>query len=128
MILKPNAGELAQANEALNAFLDAEGCAPRARMALETVLEEVFMNIVNHSGATYASFTVQREGSEAVLRFEDDGVAFDPLAREEPDVTLPAHQREIGGLGVLMVRRMTDRQAYARENGRNVLTLARALN
>lgn len=127
MILKPNAGELARATEALDAFLDAEGGGPRARMALETVLEEVFMNIVNHSGATYADFTVRREGDAAVLRFEDDGVPFDPLAREDPDVTLPAHQREIGGLGVLMVRRMTDRQLYARDNGRNVLTLARSL-
>jgi anti-sigma regulatory factor (Ser/Thr protein kinase) len=125
--LAPKAESLSQAMEALDAFLTDNGCGPRVRMALETVLEEVFMNIASYSGASEAAFTVENEGGMAVLRFEDDGAPFDPLAAPEPDTSLPAEQREIGGLGILMTRRMTDRQTYARENGRNVLTLYKRL-
>lgn len=127
MNLAPKAESLSQAMEALTAFLDEAGCGPRVRMALETVVEEVFMNIASYSGATEAAFTLQNVDGEAVLRFEDNGVPFDPLAMPAPDTTLPAAQREIGGLGIMMTRRMTDRQTYARADGRNVLTLYKRL-
>ncbi len=127
MNLAPKAESLSQAMEALTTFLDESGCGPRVRMALETVVEEVFMNIASYSGATEAALTLQNVNGEAVLRFEDNGVPFDPLAMPAPDTTLPAEQREIGGLGILMTRRMTDRQTYARADGRNVLTLYKRL-
>lgn len=127
MNLAPEAESLSLAMEALNAFLTENGCGPRVRMALETVVEEVFMNIATYSGATEAAFTVENENGSAVLRFEDNGTPFDPLAAPEPDTSLPAEQREIGGLGILMTRRMTDRQTYARSGGRNVLTLYKRL-
>ena len=127
MNLAPKAENLSQAMEALTTFLDETGCTPRTRMALETVVEEVFMNIALYSGAAQADVAFWLDGDEAVLRFEDDGAAFDPLALVTPDTTLPAEQREIGGLGVMMVRRMTDRQTYARLEGRNVLTLYKRL-
>lgn len=109
----------------LDAFLDGFCCDTHTRMALETVVEEVFVNIAHHSGATYADLALSHADSEVTLRFTDDGRPFDPLAMADPDVTLPAAQRNVGGLGILMVRRMTDRQVYARENGCNVLTLVR---
>ena len=127
MKLAPKPESLSQAMEALAAFLTEAGCTPRMRMALETVVEEVFMNIATYSGATEAAFTLQNVDGEAVLRFQDNGVPFDPLAMPAPDTTLPAEQREIGGLGILMTRRMTDRQTYARTDGRNVLTLYKRL-
>jgi anti-sigma regulatory factor (Ser/Thr protein kinase) len=125
--IAPKPESLSQAMEALSALLREAGCAPRVRMALETVVEEVFMNIALHSGATDVDFTLRLAGDEIVLRFEDDGAPFDPLALPPPDTTLPAEQREIGGLGVMMVRRLTDRQTYARESGRNVFTLGKRL-
>ena len=123
MILTPTGESLPLAMDHLNAFLEGAGCTPRVRMALETVVEEVFMNIANHSGATVAEFTLQMDQDCVVLRFSDDGIPYNPLLREAPDITLPASERNIGGLGVLMIMRMTDHQTYAHEGGRNVLTL-----
>ena len=71
--------------------------------------------------------TLTREGDDVALRFADDGAPFNPLAQAEPDVTLTAEDRSIGGLGILMIRRMTDRQHYARSQNQNLLTLHRRL-
>lgn len=125
MKLTPTSDNLALATDYLDSFLDGAGCGPKIRIALETVVEEVFMNIVHHSGASVAELTVEKEGDDIVLRFSDDGVPYNPLLRGDPDITLPLEQRAVGGLGILMVRRMTDRQTYSYENGRNLLTLAR---
>jgi len=127
MFLTPTAENLTQASAWLDAWLDETCCTPKARFALQAALEEVYMNIVNHSGATRAELTLAREGDDAVLQFDDDGAAFDPLIQAEPDVTLPAEERSIGGLGILMIRRMTDRQHYARVDGHNRLTLFKRL-
>ena len=53
----------------------------------------------------------------------DDGTPYDPTAQPEPDVTLSAEEREIGGLGIFMVKKSMDRVSYAYEDGKNVLTL-----
>ena len=127
MFFTPTASNLASATAWLDAWLDENGCAPKARFALQAVLEEVFMNIVNHSGATRLELTLTREGDDVALRFADDGAPFNPLAQAEPDVTLTAEDRSIGGLGILMIRRMTDRQHYARAQNQNLLTLHRRL-
>ena len=83
------------------------------------------MNIVNHSGATFAELAFSEQGGEIILQFTDDGMPYNPLLRPAPDLTLSAEDRSIGGLGVLMIKRMTDRQTYAYWEGHNRLTLAK---
>ena len=58
-----------------------------------------------------------------VLTFKDDGIPYDPLASSEPDVTLSAQERELGGLGILMVKKLSSELSYAYEDGCNVLTV-----
>ena len=123
MVLTPTGDSLPLAMDYLNTFLTGTACTPRVRMALETVVEEVFMNIAHHSHATFAQFDLFKDGELIILRFTDDGIPYNPLLRDAPDITLPASQRDIGGLGVFMIRRMTDRQEYAYRDNRNVLTL-----
>ena len=123
MILTPTADNLPLANAFLGEFMDGIACPPKTRIALETVLEEVYMNIANHSGATVAEITAAQEDGVITLCFSDNGIPYNPLLRGDPDITLPAESREIGGLGILMIRRMTDRQTYEHAEGRNVLTL-----
>lgn len=53
----------------------------------------------------------------------DSGVPYDPLAKEDPDITLPAEKRQIGGLGIFMVKKSMDEVRYRRENGQNVFTM-----
>lgn len=125
MILTPTPERLPEVVAFLDAFLDQTGCDPKSRLALQTVLEEVYVNIATYSGASEVELTVRREGGDVVLSFADNGAAFNPLLQSEPDVHLPVEERSIGGLGILMIRRMTDRQSYCYENGRNTLTLVR---
>ena len=61
------------------------------------------------------------------LTFSDNGVPYDPLETAEPDITLSAEEREIGGLGVLMVKRLTETMEYHREDNRNILKIVIAL-
>lgn len=123
MILTPTAENLTQVTAYLDAFLDSVDAPPKVRIALETALEEVFVNIALYSGATFAAVDVSQENGEIALRFSDNGVPYNPLLRDDPDVTLPAEERSIGGLGILMVKRMTDRQTYEYTDGHNLLTL-----
>ena len=60
--------------------------------------------------------------------FTDRGIPFDPLQRSEPDVTLKAEEREIGGLGILMVKKSMDEVLYSYEDGQNILTLKKRIS
>ena len=93
--------------------------------ALHIILDEISSNIVRHSGAT--GFEVDIEIIETPpgvrMTFCDDGVAYDPLAHTDPDTTLPAEARPIGGLGILMVKKMASSVSYRRAHGRNIFTV-----
>ena len=92
---------------------------------LHVILDEVASNIVKHSGAS--GFEIDIEPATAPdcvkLVFIDDGMAYDPLGHEDPDTTIPAAERPIGGLGILMVRKMSDSIHYGRAHNRNFLTV-----
>ena len=62
-----------------------------------------------------------------MITFIDKGVPYDPLTRPDPDITLSAEERQIGGLGIYMVKRSMDDLAYRREDGRNVLTIRKRI-
>lgn len=97
------------------------------RPALHVILDEIASNVIRHSGATGFEVGVQRSEDPSGVRLviSDDGVPYDPIAHTDPDTTLPASERPIGGLGILMVKRMSDSIAYARVRNRNVLTVLR---
>ena len=63
------------------------------------------------------------EGEDLVLTFTDSGIPYDPTKTREPDITLPAEERPIGGLGIFLVRKTMDDVAYRREDGKNILTV-----
>lgn len=85
--------------------------------------DEIFSNIAHHSGAGMAVVECRVLADRVVIRFVDDGTPYDPTAQPEPDTSLPAEEREIGGLGILMVKKSMDRVSYAYEAGQNVLTI-----
>lgn len=95
------------------------------RAALDVMLDEIVSNIVAHSGASAFEMTVARTERGVELVFSDDGRPYDPLARGDPDTSLDAASRPIGGLGILMVKRMASSLAYDRVDGRNVLTVVK---
>ncbi len=95
--------------------------------ALHVILDEMASNIVKHSGAS--GFDVDLEIVKAPagvkMTLVDDGAPFDPLSRTDPDTSLPAAERPIGGLGIMMVKKMASSVSYRRANNRNYFTVER---
>lgn len=117
---------LAHATQFLQRRLDAGDCAEKTKAAMMVAIDEIASNIVRYSGAP--DFTVQVVFDDESVRviFSDAGKEFNPLAKEDPDVTLSITERAIGGLGLFMVKRMMDEVSYDYVDGRNVLTLRKS--
>ena len=104
----------------------------KTRLMIDMAVEEIFVNIAHYAyaaGGGTAEITARTEGDpvEAVIEFRDAGVPYDPLSRPDPDVTLSAEDRRIGGLGIYMVKKSMDEVRYRNEAGRNILTIRKRL-
>lgn len=109
----------------LEGALEATECPPAISTKLMICQDEIASNVMKFSKAS--ELTVRLESCAAagawMLSFSDDGIPWDPLSHADPDITLSAEERPIGGLGLLMVKKMMDEVTYAREGDRNVLRL-----
>ena len=97
-------------------------------MQVDLAVEEAFVNVASYAygegtGPVTLSVSEEKETGRLVIRLSDSGIPFDPTARKEPDLSLPAEERQIGGLGIFMVKKSMDELRYAYENGQNVLTM-----
>ncbi len=117
------------------AFMDAEleavDCPMKTQIALDIAVEEIFVNIAHYAygaeGAGGAVLQFEISPEEAMITFIDEGTAYDPLAKEDPDITLSAEERPIGGLGIFMVKKSMDDVTYRREDDKNILTIRKKL-
>ena len=123
----PTREAIADATAFLDEKLSANGCPPAIQSKLDIILDEITSNIVRHSNASGFIVEVEFADSPASVKltFIDDGVAYDPLAHTDPDTTLPVAERPIGGLGILMVKKMSDSVSYRRAHGRNFFTVTK---
>ena len=131
--------ELAATVENLNRVIDffnekmeESDCPMKVQVQLEVAVEEIFVNICHYAYAPdTGDATIQLqfldEGRTVEITFIDSGVAFDPLAKPDPDVSLPAAERQIGGLGIYMVKKSMDAVSYSRKNDQNIFTLRKNL-
>ena len=101
---------------------------PKIASKINIVFDEIYTNIVNYSKATLATVSYKIEGGKLCLTFIDNGIAYNPLEADDPDVTLSAEERKIGGLGIFMVKKMTESMTYEYTDGKNMLTLVIALS
>ena len=120
---RPVMEDLAKATADLSSALKQvpDACKNRLMVAAD----EIFANIVRHSGATDWTMTVERTRHPDGIRLviTDDGKPFDPLSSRDPDTTLSAEERDVGGLGILIVKKTMSPVTYRRQNGRNILTI-----
>ena len=112
--------------------LDLFGCSMKISMALTVAVEEIFVNIASYaygegSGDAVLSFAFDEKERLMTLVVSDAGIPFNPLERTEPDITLSADERDIGGLGIFITKKTMDSVCYAYENGRNVLTMTKKI-
>ena len=89
----------------------------------QIVVDEIYSNIQLYSGATMAQVFCRIEDEQIVLIFKDNGIKYNPLASPNPDITIPLEDKEPGGLGILMVKKMSSELSYVYEDGYNVLTV-----
>ena len=101
---------------------------PKIASKINIVFDEIYANIVNYSNATLATVSYSIESGKIRISFVDNGIPYNPLEAAEPDTTLSAEEREIGGLGIFMVKKMTESMDYEYKDEKNVLTIVIALN
>ena len=119
------------------AFIDEElekvGCDITLQMQIDVAVEEMYVNIASYayapgSGMADISFELLQDPAAVQIVLRDSGVAFDPLAKPDPDVTLSAEERQIGGLGIYMVKKTMDKVNYEYTDGQNVFTMYKKLS
>ena len=105
----------------------------RIRAQLDVAVEEIFVNIARYAyppgqpGWALIRCQLDQAPLRITVQFVDSGVPFNPLKKKDADITLSADARQIGGLGILMVKRSMDEISYAYENGQNILTLVKKI-
>ena len=118
--------------EQVMAFIDTElegiDCPMKEQMQLDVAVEEIFVNIASYAyepgtGDALIRFEKLQDPGRVEITFIDSGIPYDPLKKEDPDVTLSAEERQIGGLGIFMVKKSMDDMTYTRSDGQNILTL-----
>ena len=113
-------------------ILETNDCLMKTQMAICVAIEEMFVNVTNYAygeeqGEVSLEVYFDKRLREITFRMADSGVAFNPLEREDPDVTLSAEERKIGGLGIYITKKTMDKMSYAYENGKNILTMTKKI-
>ena len=126
---------LSELTAMLDELLESEDCNMKAQVQLDIAFEEIFINIASYAygadtGDAEIDFCVFSENGNKSLRitFADRGTPYDPLAKPDPDITKGADEREIGGLGIFMVKKSMDDIVYHYENGKNILQLEKCIS
>jgi len=120
----------------VTAFVDEQleslDCPTKAQMQIDIAIDELFGNIAHYAytpevGNATVRVEVEKEPMAVVITFLDQGVPYDPLTAEDPDTTLSADERKIGGLGIFMVKKSMDEIDYKYQDGQNILTIKKRL-
>ena len=114
--------------EFVNAQLELLDCPIKAQMQIDIAIDELFGNIAHYAyNPEVGNATVRVEVSEdplaVIVTFIDNGIPYDPLRKDDPDITLSAEEREIGGLGIYLVKKSMDEISYEYKNGQNILKI-----
>ena len=116
----------------VNEQLEALDCPMKAQMQIDIAIDELFGNIAHYAynpeiGKATVRVEVIEDPLAVTITFIDNGVPYDPLAKADPDTTLSAEEREIGGLGIYMVKKSMDDITYEYKDGQNILTIKKKI-
>ncbi len=109
-------------------WLANRGCGMKASVQISIAIDEIYSNIVRYaygegSGPAEMELLPLEDARGVRIVFRDQGKPYDPLQKEDPDIARKLEDREVGGLGIFLVKKTMDDMRYAYEDGRNVLTL-----
>lgn len=127
--LKADLGEVARLHPFLSSYCEHEGTPMEQILDFEVILEELVTNVIKYGGVDAGQecclIELLREGNQITIRFSDWGNPFNPLDQGEVDTDKPIEEREIGGLGIHFIKKLTDTQSYEYRDRQNVLTLTK---
>lgn len=103
-------------------------CPMKAQMQIDIAIDELFSNIAFYAykpqtGSATVRLEVLENPKAVLITFIDQGIPYDPLAKEDPNTKLSVEEREAGGLGILMVKKTMDEVFYEYKDGQNILTI-----
>ncbi len=112
----------------VNEQLEQYDCPSKAQIQIDIAIDELFSNIARYAynpdvGPATVRVEVLEDPLSVVITFIDHGMPYDPLSTEDPDLTLSAEERQIGGLGIYMVKKSMDEIAYEYKDGQNILRI-----
>ncbi len=129
--VKADTAELDNVLSFADTILEELGCSVKAQMQIDIAIEEIFVNIAHYAypeaEGEAVIYVEPGEGPSVTITFEDEGIPYDPLKNEDPDITLSADDRPIGGLGIFMVKKSMDEVSYEYKDGKNRLTIKKSI-
>ena len=130
--VKADVNSLGEVQDFVDRILEEHECSMKAQMQIDIAVEELFVNIAHYAYPSGGGDAIIEVDTESVadcvkITFEDTGVPYDPLKHEDPDVTLSAEDRDIGGLGIFMVKQSMDDISYEYTDNRNRLTIVKKI-
>ena len=116
----------------VDAGLEEQDCPIKVQMQLDVAVEELYVNIAHYAyapgtGQAVIEFDYNEDTGIVKITFKDSGTPFDPTAKADPDTTLSAAERQIGGLGIYMAKKSTDEMSYEYKDNMNILSIFKKL-
>ena len=113
----------------VNEALEASDCSMKLITQINIAVEEIFVNISSYAYNPEVGNTIIRISisDEILIEFEDKGKPYNPLLKTDPDITMNAEERDIGGLGIFMVKKIMDSVEYENKDNKNILRIRKVL-
>lgn len=132
LTLHNDISEVPQLNDFIEAVAERLGIEPSTALQLQLAVEEAVVNVMDYAyppdSVGEVSVATTSDGQCLKIVITDSGVPFDPTEQEKADISLSVEERQVGGLGILLVNEIMDTVSYERKDGKNVLTLTKQLN
>ena len=133
LIVEAKRENLLEVQSFIDEQLEEVGCPMTTQIAIDVAVEELFVNIASYAygqgeGVAVVQVKVLQDPLSVEITFIDNGKQYDPLEKEDPDVSLSAKKRKKGGLGIFMVKNTMDNVSYEYKDGKNILTIKKKLS
>ena len=130
LLIKADTANLSDVIGFIDGILEENDCHMKAQMQIDIAVEEMFVNVAHYAYTPDEGdvlITCNVENGSAVITLTDSGTPYDPLKKPDPDITLSAEERQVGGLGIFMVKKSMDSVAYEYKDGKNIFTMTKKI-
>ena len=130
-VLENQVGELSSLADKIEELAEKWELSQALAMNINLVIEEAVSNIIFYAYTDNdkheIKIAVSLNNNRLMIKITDNGIPFNPLAQQQPDITLPAEERPVGGLGIFLISQIMDKMDYTRQNNWNILTLNKSI-